>query len=111
MGYEIGTGELVNKKWALRIWRIQRSLLTVTRVATSVTNRELILNSIVLPSILLSAIVFWHTALGGAGATQFKQAGFVGACDDNRKSCNRLTQMVVITSYIGVVHTERDQYH
>ena len=25
--------------------------------------------------------------------------------------CNRVTQMVVITGYIGVVHTERDQYH
>ena len=25
--------------------------------------------------------------------------------------CNRVTQMVAITSYIGVVHRERDQYH
>ena len=26
-------------------------------------------------------------------------------------SYNGVTQMVVITRYIGVVHTERDQYH
>ena len=58
LGYEIGTRELVNKNWALRYQRIQRRLLTATRVATSVTNRVLILNSIVLPSLLFTAIVF-----------------------------------------------------
>uniref|UniRef100_M4BWZ0 Uncharacterized protein n=1 Tax=Hyaloperonospora arabidopsidis (strain Emoy2) TaxID=559515 RepID=M4BWZ0_HYAAE len=26
-------------------------------------------------------------------------------------ACNGVTQMVVITRYIGVVHAERDQYH
>ena len=26
-------------------------------------------------------------------------------------SCNGVTQMVMITRYIGVLHTERDQYH
>ena len=58
LGYEIGTGELVNKNWAQRIRKIQRRLLTATRVATSVENRVLILNSIMLPSLLFTAIVF-----------------------------------------------------
>ena len=48
LGYEIGTGELVNKNWAQRIRKIQRRLLTATRVAMSVENCVLILNSIVL---------------------------------------------------------------
>uniref|UniRef100_M4B3X5 Uncharacterized protein n=1 Tax=Hyaloperonospora arabidopsidis (strain Emoy2) TaxID=559515 RepID=M4B3X5_HYAAE len=26
-------------------------------------------------------------------------------------NCNGITPMVLITRYIGVVHTERDQYH
>ncbi|CAI5707472.1 unnamed protein product [Peronospora effusa] len=58
LGYEIGTGELVNKNWAQRIHKIQRRLLTATRVATSVENRVLLLNSIVLPFLLFTAIVF-----------------------------------------------------
>ena len=28
-----------------------------------------------------------------------------------KDACNGVTQMVVITRYSGVVHTERDQYH
>ena len=56
--YEIGTGQLANKNWAQRIWRIQRRLLTATRVATSVENRILLLNSIVLPLLLFTASVF-----------------------------------------------------
>ena len=58
LGYEIGTGELVNKNWAQRIRKIQRRLLTATRVATCMEKRVLLLNSIVLPSILFIAIVF-----------------------------------------------------
>uniref|UniRef100_A0AAV1V694 Reverse transcriptase domain-containing protein n=1 Tax=Peronospora matthiolae TaxID=2874970 RepID=A0AAV1V694_9STRA len=59
LGYEIGTGPLDNKNWAHRIRTIQRRLLTATRVATSVENRVLILNSIVLPSLLFTASVFY----------------------------------------------------
>uniref|UniRef100_M4C0V1 Uncharacterized protein n=1 Tax=Hyaloperonospora arabidopsidis (strain Emoy2) TaxID=559515 RepID=M4C0V1_HYAAE len=29
----------------------------------------------------------------------------------SENTCNGVTQMVIITRYIGVVHTERDQYH
>ena len=58
LGFEIGTGGLENKNWALRIQKIQRRLLTATQVATSVENRVLILNSIVLPSLLFTASVF-----------------------------------------------------
>uniref|UniRef100_M4C326 RxLR effector candidate protein n=1 Tax=Hyaloperonospora arabidopsidis (strain Emoy2) TaxID=559515 RepID=M4C326_HYAAE len=56
--YEIGTRDLEHKNWAIRIQKIQRPLLTATRVATSVENRVLILNSIVLPSLLFTASVF-----------------------------------------------------
>ena len=58
LGYAVGTGDLENQNWALRIQQIQRRLVTATRVATSVANRVLLLNSIVLPSILFTAIVF-----------------------------------------------------
>uniref|UniRef100_M4BM98 RxLR effector candidate protein n=1 Tax=Hyaloperonospora arabidopsidis (strain Emoy2) TaxID=559515 RepID=M4BM98_HYAAE len=58
LGYEIGTGDVENKSWSLRIQKIQRRLLTATRVATSVENRVLILNTIVLPSLLFTASVF-----------------------------------------------------
>ena len=59
LGYEIGTGYLENKNWAIRIQKIQRRLLTATRVATSVEYRVLILNSIVLPSLLFTASVYY----------------------------------------------------
>uniref|UniRef100_A0AAV1V4U5 Reverse transcriptase n=1 Tax=Peronospora matthiolae TaxID=2874970 RepID=A0AAV1V4U5_9STRA len=58
LGYKVGTGELTNKNWAQRIRKIQRRLLTAIKVATSVKNRVLILNSIVLPSLLFTAIAF-----------------------------------------------------
>uniref|UniRef100_A0AAV1TKQ1 Reverse transcriptase domain-containing protein n=1 Tax=Peronospora matthiolae TaxID=2874970 RepID=A0AAV1TKQ1_9STRA len=58
MGYEIGAVELVNKDWALRIQKIQLRLITATQVATSVENRVLILNSIALPPLLITASVF-----------------------------------------------------
>uniref|UniRef100_A0AAV1UN62 Reverse transcriptase n=1 Tax=Peronospora matthiolae TaxID=2874970 RepID=A0AAV1UN62_9STRA len=57
-GYEIGTGELENENWALRIRKIQRRLLKATRVAASVENRVIILNSIVQPAKLFTSSVF-----------------------------------------------------
>ena len=32
-------------------------------------------------------------------------------CEVKHYTCNGVTQTVVITRYIGVVHTERDQYY
>ena len=57
LGYEISNGDLKIKNWALRIQKIQGQLSTATRVATSVVNMVLILNSIALPSILLTSSV------------------------------------------------------
>lgn len=58
LGYEVGTGQLTNRNWADRIRKIQRRLLTASKIATSVENRVLILNAIVLPAILFTAAVF-----------------------------------------------------
>ena len=58
LGYEIGTGEMLNHNWAQRIRRSRRRLLTATSVATSVQNRVIILNTIILPAVLFTAAVF-----------------------------------------------------
>ena len=58
LGYEIGTGDLQHRNWALRIRRLQRRLLTASQISTSVASRVLILNAVILPSILFTAAVF-----------------------------------------------------
>jgi hypothetical protein len=58
LGYQVGTGELVNVNWASRIRNIQRRLATATQVATSVATRMLLLNVVMLPSILFTAAIF-----------------------------------------------------
>lgn len=58
LGYEIGTGDLQHRNWAVRMRKLQRRLFTATKVATSVENRVRILNAIILPSILFTAAVF-----------------------------------------------------
>ena len=66
--YEVGTGELVQPNWAMRLRRGCRRLLTDTTVAASVQHRMVILNVTVLPSVLFTSAVFdmprWaHTEL------------------------------------------------
>jgi hypothetical protein len=58
LGYEVGTGELTDVNWAGRIRAVQRRLATATRLATSVENRVIILNVILLPSVLFTAGAF-----------------------------------------------------
>ena len=58
LGYAVGTGELTDVNWAARIRNVQRRLATVTRLATSVEHRVLILNVIILPAVLFTAAVF-----------------------------------------------------
>ena len=58
LGYQVGLRPLRNCNWALRIRKLQRRLMTASRVATSVANRVLILNSIIIPSVLFTAAVF-----------------------------------------------------
>ena len=49
---------MLNHNWAQRIRRSRRRLLTATSVATSVQNRVIILNTIILPAVLFTAAVF-----------------------------------------------------
>ena len=58
LGYEVGTGDLQHRNWVLRIRTLQRRLFTASTIETSVENRVLILNSIILPSILFTVAVF-----------------------------------------------------
>ncbi|GMF51547.1 unnamed protein product [Phytophthora fragariaefolia] len=58
LGVPIRDSNLINVNWALRIRNVQRRLLTATTVATSVANRILVLNTIILPAILFTAIAF-----------------------------------------------------
>ena len=57
-GYEVGTGDLQHRNWALRIRKLQRRLSTASTIASSVENRVMVLNSIILPAILFTAAVF-----------------------------------------------------
>ena len=68
LGYEVGTGELVQPNWAMRLRRVGRQLLTATTVAASVQHWVVILNAIFIPSVLSTSSVFdmplWaHTEL------------------------------------------------
>uniref|UniRef100_A0AAV1TWU4 Reverse transcriptase domain-containing protein n=1 Tax=Peronospora matthiolae TaxID=2874970 RepID=A0AAV1TWU4_9STRA len=58
LGHQVGTGDLADANWAVRIRTVQRRLATATRLATSVTFRAQILNVILLPGILYTAAVF-----------------------------------------------------
>ncbi|KAE9313201.1 hypothetical protein PF008_g19794 [Phytophthora fragariae] len=58
LGYMVGTGPLTDVNWAARIRNIQRRLATATQLATSVENRVLLLNVIMLPSVLFTAAAF-----------------------------------------------------
>ena len=58
LGYEVGTGDLQHRNWALRIRKLQRRLFTASTIASSVENRVMVLNSIILPAILFTAAVF-----------------------------------------------------
>ncbi|KAE9265880.1 hypothetical protein PR003_g32316, partial [Phytophthora rubi] len=58
LGYQVGTGPLTDVNWAARIRNIQRRLATATQLATSVENRVLLLNVIMLPSVLFTAAAF-----------------------------------------------------
>uniref|UniRef100_A0AAV1V5T8 Reverse transcriptase domain-containing protein n=1 Tax=Peronospora matthiolae TaxID=2874970 RepID=A0AAV1V5T8_9STRA len=58
LGHQVGTGDLADANWAVRIRTVQRRLATATRLATSVTFRAQILNVILLPGILFTAAVF-----------------------------------------------------
>jgi hypothetical protein len=58
LGYAVGTGELTDVNWAGRIRAVQRRLATATQIATSVSNRVTLLNTIMLPSILFTAAAF-----------------------------------------------------
>jgi exonuclease III len=58
LGYQVGTGEMINVNWANRIRNIQRRLATATQLATSVATRVLLLNVVMLPSILFTAAMF-----------------------------------------------------
>uniref|UniRef100_A0AAV1VE10 Uncharacterized protein n=1 Tax=Peronospora matthiolae TaxID=2874970 RepID=A0AAV1VE10_9STRA len=58
LGHQVGTGDLADANWAVRIRTVQRRLATATRLATSVTFRAQILNAILLPGILFTTAVF-----------------------------------------------------
>ena len=58
LSYAVGTGELAAANWAARVRNVQQRLTTATRLATSVENRVLILNVIMLPDELFLAAVF-----------------------------------------------------
>lgn len=58
LGYAVGTGDLTTPNWAARARNVQRRLATATRIATSVENRVLILNVIMLPALLFTGAVF-----------------------------------------------------
>jgi hypothetical protein len=58
LGHAVGTGNLWDVNWAQRIRGVQRWLATAAQLATSVENRVLILNVIMLPSVLFTAAVF-----------------------------------------------------
>jgi hypothetical protein len=58
LGHEVGTGELTDINWAMRIRSVQRRLATAAQLATSLENRVQILNVIMLPSVLFTAAVF-----------------------------------------------------
>lgn len=58
LGYAIGTGNLEFGALYYNAVKLQKRLFTAVKVATSVENRVLILNSIILPSILFTAAVF-----------------------------------------------------
>ena len=70
LGYHVGTGEITNANWALRLRNVRRPLLTATGVATSVTNRVIVLNTIVLPSVLFTAAAF-EIPHGRTGTSRF----------------------------------------
>lgn len=57
LGYQVGTGELKDANWAVRLRTVKRRLATATRVATSVALRTQILNIIMLRGILFTAAV------------------------------------------------------
>jgi hypothetical protein len=50
LGYEVGTGPLTDVNWAVRIRNIRRRLATASQLATSVANRVVLLNVVMLPS-------------------------------------------------------------
>ncbi|CAH0474837.1 unnamed protein product [Peronospora belbahrii] len=58
LGYQVGTGKLRSINSSLCFKKAQRRLLTATRASTTLEHRILILNAIVLPGILFTAVVF-----------------------------------------------------
>jgi hypothetical protein len=58
LGYEVGTGPLTDVNWAVRIRNIRRRLATASQLATSVANRVVLLNVVMLPSALFTAAAF-----------------------------------------------------
>lgn len=61
LGYQVGTGELRAVNWADRQRRPQRRLMAAASKHTSVADRVLILNVIMLPAMLYTAIMFQPT--------------------------------------------------
>ncbi|CAI5712945.1 unnamed protein product [Peronospora destructor] len=58
LGYQVGTGDLVDANWALRIRNVRKRLATAASLSTSVAIRILLLNAIMLPAVLFTAAVF-----------------------------------------------------
>ena len=58
LGYDVGAGEMVNRNRALHLRRVQRRLLTASKVTTSVQQRVLIFYAIIVPAVLFTAAVF-----------------------------------------------------
>ena len=58
LGYQVGTGDLVDANGALRIRNVRKRLATAASISTSVAVRILLLNAIMLPAVLFTAAVF-----------------------------------------------------
>ena len=85
LGYAVGTGELSTPNWAAHIRNVQRRLATATQLATSVEDRVLILNVIMLPAVLFTAAVFEIPPLGEATITEPSNAISVASLDLHRR--------------------------
>ena len=58
LGYKVGTVALSNRSLALQLQKLRRRFITAAKAATSVQNRALILNAIILHAIMFTATVY-----------------------------------------------------
>ena len=58
LGYAVETKEFGTVNWAARVRNVQRRLATATWLASSVENRVLIFNVVMVPAVLFTAAVF-----------------------------------------------------